>query len=236
MDFPGTERFELIQRLGEGGFGIVYEAFDRRRQTRVALKVLRDAQGDPLYRFKREFRALVDVSHPNLVALDELLTDGQFWFFTMELVRGVPMTAYVRPADGPAPDARTGRPRGRLNERHLRAVLSQLADALTSIHRRGIVHCDLKPSNVLVTDKGRVVVLDFGLVSERPLASLGDPPAQSSASVLVVLGTPAYMAPEQAGTRLVTPAADWYSVGVMLYEALTGQLPFAGSNLDVLQA
>src|SRR5580765_8373272 len=99
LDFTGTERFELIRPLGEGGFGVVYEAFDRHRSARVALKLLRDGEGTALYRFKREFRALADVSHPNLVALDELLSDGSYWFFTMELVRGVPVVAYVRPTD-----------------------------------------------------------------------------------------------------------------------------------------
>ena len=150
-DFTGTARFELIRPLGEGGFGVVYEAFDRQRSARVALKVLREGEGASLYRFKREFRALADVSHPNLVALDELLTEGGHWFFTMELVHGVPVVTYVRPRSG-------------LSEARLRESLAQLTDALTAIHRLGIVHRDIKPSNILVTAKGRVVVLDFGLV------------------------------------------------------------------------
>jgi hypothetical protein len=234
-DFAGTERFELIRRLGEGGFGVVYEAFDRHRSAKVALKLLRDGEGAALYRFKREFRALADVSHPNLVALDELLTDGGSWFFTMELVRGVPVIAYVRPASGiDGVDHSVGDQPGRLSEPRLRSSLTQLADALNSIHRLGIVHRDIKPSNILVTAKGRVVVLDFGLVAERPVGQVdGD---TSIGEIGVVLGTPAYMAPEQATSALVTPAADWYSVGVVLYQALTGRLPFTGSSGDVLEA
>jgi hypothetical protein len=233
LDFAGTERFELIRPLGEGGFGVVYEAFDRHRSARVALKVLRNGEGAALYRFKREFRALADVSHPNLVALDELLTDGEYWFFTMELIRGVPVIAYVRPSNGidagHAIDGQYG-----LSEARLRMSLTQLADALTSIHRLGIVHRDIKPSNVLVTEKGRVKVLDFGLVAERPADSIdGD---ASLGETGVVLGTPAYMAPEQATSDSVTPAADWYSVGVVLYQALTGRLPFVGPSGDVLEA
>jgi len=94
--FAGTERFALVRRLGQGGFGVVYEAIDRSRGTSVALKVLRHAEGTPLYRFKREFRALADIAHPNLVTLHELLTDGWHWFFTMELVRGTPLVSFLR--------------------------------------------------------------------------------------------------------------------------------------------
>jgi serine/threonine protein kinase len=237
MVFAGTDRFELIRRLGEGGFGTVYEAFDRQRSTRVALKLLRQAEGTPLYRFKREFRALADISHPNLVALDELLTDGWHWFFTMELVRGMPIVAYARPLAESIGRSGTRASDGcTLDEPRLRFTLSQLADALHTIHRAGIVHCDIKPSNVLVTPEGRVVVLDFGLVSERPAAAVSLASLQSSFDDLVVVGTPAYMAPEQATAERITPAADWYSVGVMLYQVLTGHLPFSGSNLAVIEA
>ena len=235
LDFTGTERFTLIRPLGEGGFGIVYEALDRQRSARVALKLLRVGEGASLYRFKREFRALADVSHPNLVALDELLTDGSHWFFTMELVRGVPVVSYVRPpnvTDGSDPPA--AERYGPLNESRLREALAQLTDALNAIHRLGIVHRDIKPSNVLVTAKGRVVVLDFGLVAERPIDPIDDDASYGQSSV--VLGTPAYMAPEQTTSDTVTPAADWYSVGVVLYEALTGRVPFSGPIGEVIEA
>lgn len=233
--FTGTTRFELIRELGEGGFGIVYEAFDRKRSTHVALKLLRQATGPALYRFKREFRALADVVHPNLVALDELLTDGWHWFFTMELVQGVPITSYARPstADPRAPDGRGGCP-GDLDQVRLRHVLSQLGHALNAIHRLGIVHRDIKPSNVLVTPEGRVVVLDFGLASERDLTASNED--DDSGGDLVVLGTPSYMAPEQATGESNTAATDWYSVGVILYEALTGRLPFSGTPAEMMEA
>ncbi len=230
--FNGTERYELIKRLGEGGFGIVYEAFDRKRATRVALKVLREAEGTTLYRFKREFRALADISHENLVGLDELLTDGRHWFFTMELVNGVSLIDYARPVPRTSPDDRRRRD-GVLDEARLRATVPQLVAALNAIHSLGIVHCDIKPSNVLVTPDGRVVVLDFGLVSENVLDNDDVEPGSWN---MDVLGTPAYMAPEQLVPGAATAATDWYSVGVMMYQALTGQLPFAGSNLDILEA
>lgn len=228
--FAGTERFELIRRLGEGGFGIVYEALDRKRSARVALKVLRDAEGASLYRFKREFRALADLSHENLVGLDELLTDGHHWFFTMELVHGVSLIDYARPCPPGPPDDRRLRP-GTLEDARLRSALPQLVAGLNAIHQLGIVHCDVKPSNVLVTPAGRVVVLDFGLVSE-PVIEEDD----SDFLNMDVLGTPAYMAPEQVMPGGTSPATDWYSVGVMLYQALTGELPFTGSSTEIIEA
>ena len=231
--FSGTERFELIRRIGEGGFGIVYEALDRKRSARVALKVLREAEGTNLYRFKREFRALADISHENLVGLDELLTDGHHWFFTMELVNGVSLIDYARPIPPGNPADRRRRSDGVLDEARVRAALPQLVAALNAIHRLGIVHCDIKPSNVLVTPDGRVVVLDFGLVSENVIESDDVDPGTWN---MDVLGTPAYMAPEQVIPGAASSASDWYSVGVMLYQTLTGQLPFAGSNVEILEA
>jgi tRNA A-37 threonylcarbamoyl transferase component Bud32 len=231
--FSGTERFELIRRLGEGGFGIVYEALDRKRSARVALKVLREAEGINLYRFKREFRALADISHENLVGLDELLTDGHHWFFTMELVNGVSLVDYARPIPPGNPADRRRRSDSVLDEARVRAALPQLVAALNAIHRLGIVHCDIKPSNVLVTPDGRVVVLDFGLVSENVIERDDVDPGTWNTDVL---GTPAYMAPEQVIPGAASSASDWYSVGVMLYQTLTGQLPFAGSNVEILEA
>src|SRR5262249_48143670 len=96
-EFIGTERFSLRRRLGAGGMGVVYEAHDREMDTVVALKTLTRAEAAHIYRFKREFRSLADVSHPNLVLLHELMSDGQNWFFTMELVKGVTFIQYVRP-------------------------------------------------------------------------------------------------------------------------------------------
>lgn len=231
--FRGTDRFKPMRHIGKGGFGDVYEVLDTSRGNHVALKVLRHAEGASLYRFKREFRAVADINHPNLVGLHDLLTDGRQWFFTMELVAGEPITSYVRPersgrTDGPFAE----RP---LVEERLRHVLPQLADALDTLHRRGIVHCDIKPSNVLVTAAGRVVVLDFGLLFEcDPVAGDDQFSTYTSVDGLVVFGTPAYMAPEQ--TSSATAAADWYATGVILYEALTGALPFSGSGIEQLEA
>ncbi|MEO6773009.1 MAG: protein kinase [Kofleriaceae bacterium] len=220
--FAGNARFELKQVLGAGSMGLVYEAYDHERAMSVALKTVHALDADALYRLKTEFRARADLEHRNLVRLGELLHDDGHWFFTMELVEGWPFLDWVRsaaigvsPAEAP-----------RAIELRLRDCVRQLASGLDKIHRTGKVHRDLKPSNVLVTAKGRVVILDFGLVSDVA-------PSQRSAGYDVV-GTAAYMAPEQARTPQVGPAADSYSVGVMMYEALAGGLPFDGAPLEIL--
>ncbi len=258
--FQGTDRYRIRRRLGSGGFGVVYEAEDTTLGGLVALKVLHNPDGGALYRFKREFRALAHIKHPNLVALYDLASEGGRWFFTMELVDGADVINFVW--DGSKPHARraldrsrdlsitqaelevtptTRRPgewspnhdhlppasaRPHLAVRRLRTVFGQLARGVVALHEAGKVHRDIKPSNVLVDGDGRVVLLDFGLVAE---------PADQNATADLIAGTPAYMAPEQAMGERVDPACDWYSVGCVLYLALTGRLPIAGVGaIDVL--
>ena len=243
-------RYELLRRLGSGGMGVVYAALDRERGRRVALKTLRKLEPGSLYRLKHEFRAAAGVIHHNLVALYELVSDADQWFITMEYVEGVRFGQYVRsdmsePPDDtehgvglydqdsvtehdPRPLARAAPPE--LDEARLRDALAQLVTGVHALHAAGKLHRDLKSSNVLVSRSGRVVILDFGLVSDR-----GPAPIDATLDD-GILGTPAYMSPEQAAGRIVTAASDWYAVGVMLYEALTGRLPFIGTTLKILAA
>jgi len=224
MFFAGTSRFRPIRLLGTGGMGSVHLVYDEQLGTEVALKTLNLTSGTDLYRFKREFRALADTKHPNLVTLHELISEGSLWFFTMEYVPGLPfdrsLAAVVRkPGDGlaqtPAPD----------DPGLLLRSIQQLCAGVQAMHEAGSVHRDLKPTNVLVTPQGRVVILDFGLAKRRGSMTVsGDG----------FSGTPAYMAPEQALERPSLPAADWYAVGIMIYEVLTGKCPFEGTLFDVL--
>jgi serine/threonine protein kinase len=219
-------RLRVRRRIGEGGMGVVYEAHDERRRGAVALKTLSRLDAGNVYRLKNEFRSLADVSHPSLVRLHELFGEGEQWFFTMELIDGERFDRWVRRHDnaceGPGHE-------GQLDEARLRAALPQLVAAIAAIHAAGKLHRDLKPSNVLVTVEGRVVVLDFGLVVDPELGGVGQTVLDDSVS-----GTPAYMAPEQAAGTAASAASDFYALGVMLFEALTGKLPFEGRAHDML--
>jgi eukaryotic-like serine/threonine-protein kinase len=246
-DFASTEQFDVVRYLGEGAAGVVYEAIDRRRDTRVALKRLKATDPHLLLRFKNEFRALQDLQHPNLVTLGELVSSAGQWFFTMELVDGIDLHRYVRPtpsvnlatdggfvltrADAMAAveraSATDSSPERSFDLARLRSTLTQLVDALCALHEANKVHRDIKPSNILVTGEGRVVVLDFGLVVDA---------ASTAPSEASLVGSADYMAPEQGASQPVGPAADWYSVGVVMYELMTGSVPFDGSPLEVLTA
>ena len=230
-DFRGTERFEVLRVLGAGGMGVVYEAFDRERQVHVALKTIRSVNPQAIYYLKREFRAIADLVHPNLVRLHELVFDDAQWFFTMDLIDGRDFLDHVCGIEGkPGALSRTFRP----DVGTLRAAMLQLVTGIKALHDHGRLHRDIKPSNALVTRDGRVVLLDFGLVVEPNAV---DPYQTFDRGVV---GTPAYLAPEQAAAPAQTSmASDWYSVGVLLYEALTGQVPFvsfSGSLAELLAA
>ncbi len=254
------ERFELLSQLGRGGMGIVYRAFDRERGVQVAVKTLQSLEPDQVLRLKAEFRALRDLRHPNLVELGELIEQNGNWFFTMELVEGATFIDHVRGAvqlqdwsvssesmEGSAtaseteatlPSADRGADRPTVRElggraqqpqcdlQRLRKALAGLARGLVRLHEAGKVHRDVKPSNIVVAPDGRVVLLDFGVVAELA--------ASRAFERGRLIGTASYMAPEQAARAEVGPAADWYAVGVMLFEALTGRLPFAGDRDDIL--
>lgn len=196
-------RFRIEKVLGEGGEGVVYAAFDQLRYTTVALKTLHLDGSCSTSALKREFRLLQGLIHPGLVHLHELFVGADHSFFSMGYVPG-------RPFSELGDDAET-----------LRDALVQLADALDFLHRRGRVHRDIKASNVIVQDDGRVVLVDFGVAVDLSMRR---------AALEEAVGTPLYMAPEVRLGDEATPRSDAYSLGVLVYETLTGKHPFLGSH------
>jgi eukaryotic-like serine/threonine-protein kinase len=188
--------------------GVVYRAYDSELAADVALKTLNGVSANDLYHLKQEFRALADIRHPNLIDFYELFADERVCFFTMELIAGLHLPAYLR--------ARTQS--GRMDDRVFRDMARQLVLAVTAVHARMKLHRDIKPSNVMVTNAGRLVLLDFGLA----IALSDGAPTEHGGFA----GTMGYMAPEQVRGEEMTTAVDWYGVGVTLFEAASGRLPF----------
>ncbi len=207
-----NNRYRLVARIGEGGMAKVYRAQDLVLGRTVAIKVLRPQySADPsfLARFQQEARAAAGLTHPNVVAVYDVGQDSDRHYIVMEYVEGLSLAdLIVRSAPFPVEKA--------LN------VAVQICAAVGFAHRAGIVHRDLKPHNVLVTAEGLVKVADFGLAyALSPSAVTEDD---------TVWGTPHYLSPEQAAGRNVVPASDVYSIGIVLYEMLTGKLPFEAEN------
>ena len=235
--------------------GVVFLAYDRERQAEVALKKIRRANPALLYRLKNEFRALAELSHPNLITYYELLTEGDDWFFTMEYVEGCDLISYVMHGGIESPESmddsstlmlaetlvensldsdyletRT-RDLGRfaLSAKQLRRLgtsFQQLTHGLAALHGDKRLHRDIKPSNIVVDRDDRVVILDLGLSSSDSEWQSGEGPT--------IAGTLPYLPPE-AGMTSPTPEGDWYAVGVMLYSLLTGEMPFGPSGSKVLE-
>jgi serine/threonine protein kinase len=259
----GGGRYEVLERIGEGGMAVVYRAFDRQLGRTVALKTVSELGSRELFRLKREFRVLADLQHRNLVQFHDLVVGPNQCFFTMELLSGDDFLTYVRggPCTPPSVAASPAAPdtldwerstndletvcaeeaspaldhcqpvRAPRQLRRLRTATVHLLQGLRALHERGLVHRDVKPANVVVESAGRTVLVDFGL--SRGAYAVGTVDGESDA--VRVEGTAFYMAPEQAmGGEVGTPA-DVYSVGVMLYQLLSGRLPFDGSVARVLR-
>ena len=228
--------YRVIAAIGAGGMGEVYRATDTKLGREVALKVLpAGMERDParLARFQREARAIAALNDPHIVTIFSVEEAEGVHFLTMELVEGQALGQLI-PAGG--------MPVARLVE-----IGSALADALAAAHAKGIVHRDLKPANVMLTSDGRVKVLDFGLAKELPVENseenandhANDPTLSSAADRTkpgVVMGTPAYMSPEQIEGRAIDHRTDIFSLGVMLYEMAGGTRPFQGRSWAELAA
>ena len=208
-------RFRVVGRLGSGSFGDVFRVADEANAgADLALKVLRSPDPLALQYFKREFRSLAGFNHPNLVVLHELIADGNRWMYSMEFIDGVDLLAFLDAV-----------PRAERRDAIVACIL-QLAEGLRALHDHRLLHRDLKPSNVLVTAAGRVVLLDFGLIHQL---------AGNRQQTATFAGTPGYMSPEQVAGGTLGQPSDWYAVGVMLYQALTGRLPFEADSYSALR-
>ncbi|HEX8818014.1 MAG TPA: protein kinase [Terriglobales bacterium] len=213
--------YEIQSPLGAGGMGEVYRATDTKLGRDVALKVLPASMADDadrLGRFRREAKVLAQLDHPNIVTIYSVEECDGVHFLTMQLVEGEPLNRVI-PQDGLAIE-------------RIVAIGSALAEALAAAHDKGIVHRDLKPANVMVSDEGRVKVLDFGLAKDVRGSTVNDATMTSASQtqIGVVMGTPAYMSPEQTSGRPLDHRTDIFSLGVVLHEMATGRHPFEGSS------
>ena len=219
--------YEILSKIGEGGMGQVYRAHDRKLGRDVALKILPQAfasDADRLARFEREARTLASLNHPNIAHVyDAGRTEAGIVFLAMELVPGDDLAAIIR-------RGATVTPR-ELSIDDALSIAKQIANALEAAHDQGIVHRDLKPANIKVRDDGTVKVLDFGLAKSAIADSAATMTSPAMTEAGIILGTAAYMSPEQAKGRVVDKRADIWAFGVVLREMLTGQSLFAGESV-----
>jgi serine/threonine protein kinase len=213
----------LVQKIGEGGMGIVWKAEDTKLHRYVALKVLPQSMADDSdrrARFEREARAVAALNHPNIVTLHSVEESDGVQFITMELVEGQNLAQLL--------------PRGGFPLQRLLEIAIPLADAVSCAHREGITHRDLKPDNIMIGADGRLRVLDFGLAKLQEPSGLQTGPEALTATAVTeegkILGTVAYMSPEQAEGKDVDPRSDVFSLGTILYEMATGERPFIGDT------
>ncbi|HLG97312.1 MAG TPA: protein kinase [Bryobacteraceae bacterium] len=227
---PGAAigHYRVISLLGQGGMGAVYLADDTRLARRVALKILPpEMASDPerMQRFVQEARLASALTHPNVATIYEIGQDKDLWFLAMEYIEGRPLSDRIR--EGPMKTA------------EIVAIGLEVADALDDAHSKGIVHRDIKPANLMLTTRGHVKILDFGLAKQSAAPQSAGATSQETqlmTSIGVVMGTVAYMSPEQALGREVDARTDIFSLGVVLYEMATGRVPFSGANAQETMA
>ncbi len=217
--FPNllADRYEILRSLGSGGMARVLLAKDLNLQRQVAIKILReDLIEDPAFRvrFLQEARAAANMVHPNIVTVFDFGHDANRYFIVMEYVEGTELKTLMRR-------------RGPLPVDEAVDLMIQICAGVGYAHRAGLVHCDLKPQNILVTADGRAKIADFGIA--RALAAI-----DANEHSEIVWGSPQYFAPEQAAGAAPSPATDVYALGVILYEMLAGELPFEAADPTLL--
>jgi serine/threonine protein kinase len=214
--------YKVLQKLGSGGMGDVYLAEDNELGRQIALKVLPPdlaSSEERRARFKREAKAVAALNHPHIVTVHSVEEAEGVHFITMELVRGKTLSEVI--------------PKKGLSLAKFLEIAIPLADAVSAAHEKGVLHRDLKPDNLMLGDDGRLKVLDFGLAKLKPEAGIGgvtDLPTKSRTEEGRIVGTIAYMSPEQAEGKTLDTRSDIFSLGIVLYEMATGERPFQGET------
>ncbi len=218
INFLGN-RYRLIHQVGKGGMALVYEAYDQMLERPVAIKLLRrDFSQDAGFRerFRQEAKSAANLSHPNIVTIHDFGEDPHGLFIVMEFMVGKDLKFRIRE-------------KNHYNISEGIPLIIQACNGLGYAHRAGIIHCDVKPQNMIVSEDRRLKITDFGI--SRALSSINE-----DNKVDVVWGSPQYLSPEQALGEPPSPASDVYSVGVVLYEMITGKLPFnAKSTTELIE-
>lgn len=212
-----NNRYQLETRQGSGGMAMVYRARDLMLERTVAIKILRKSYAnDPAFRerFRLEAKAAANLSHPNIATIHDFGLDSNQLFIVMEYIPGTDLKSLLKQ-------------RSRLPLGEAIGLMSQACAGIGYAHRAGLVHCDLKPQNILITPDNRVKVVDFGIA--RALSTI-----KEEEQVDVVWGSPQYFSPEQAAGSVPSPSSDVYSLGIVLFEMLTGQVPFSADNPEEL--
>jgi len=214
--------YKILQKLGSGGMGDVYLAEDNELGRQIALKVLPPdlaSSEERRVRFKREAKAVAALNHPHIVTVHSVEEADGVHFITMELVQGKTLSGII--------------PRKGLSLAKFFEIAIPLADAVAAAHEKGILHRDLKPENLMLSDEGRLKILDFGLAKLKPeagLSGMSDLPTKSRTEEGRIVGTVAYMSPEQAEGKTLDSRSDIFSLGIVLYEMATGERPFQGET------
>ena len=212
-----NNRYRLVAQQGSGGMAVIYKATDQALGRTVAVKILRPSlTSDPAFlaRFRNEARSVANLTHPNIVTVHDVGNDGPTHYIVMEFIEGQDLKKIIKAE-------------GALSVERALSLAVQICAGIGFAHRAGLVHADVKPQNILVTRDDIVKVTDFGIAQ-----ALSD--AQPGEKQSVVWGSPHYFAPEQARGEKPSPASDVYSIGILMFEMLTGRLPYSGANQQEL--